>query len=66
MWMKHRAVKRRLSSSKLTTDGERGGSNAMMREDDFLPVAEDFSRLNALLCTAMDRILIPAYCFANS
>ncbi len=28
--------------------------------------AEDFSRLNALLCTAMDRILIPAYCFANS
>ena len=28
--------------------------------------AEDFSRLNALLYTAMDRILIPAYCFANS
>ena len=28
--------------------------------------AEDFSRLNALLCTAVDRILIPAYCFANS
>ena len=28
--------------------------------------AEDFSRLNALLCTAMDRILIPVYCFANS
>ncbi len=26
--------------------------------------AEDFSRLNALLCTAMGRILIPAYCFA--
>ena len=28
--------------------------------------AEDFSRLNALLCTAMDWILITAYCFANS
>ena len=28
--------------------------------------AEDFSRLNALLCTAVDRILIPVYCFANS
>jgi len=28
--------------------------------------AEDFSRLNALLCTAVDRILIPAYCFAIS
>jgi len=28
--------------------------------------AEDFSRLNALLCTAMDQILIPAYCFALS
>ena len=28
--------------------------------------AEDFSRLNALLCTAMNRILIPVYCFANS
>ena len=26
--------------------------------------AEDFSRLNALLCTAMGWILIPAYCFA--
>ena len=28
--------------------------------------AEDFSRLNALLCTAVDRVLIPAYCFAHS
>ena len=28
--------------------------------------AEDFSRLNALLCTAMGWIFIPAYCFANS
>ncbi len=26
--------------------------------------AEDFSRLNALLCTAMGWIFIPAYCFA--
>ena len=26
--------------------------------------AEDFSRLNALLCTATDWIFIPAYCFA--
>ena len=26
--------------------------------------AEDFSRLNALLCTAMAWIFIPAYCFA--
>ena len=28
--------------------------------------AEDFSRLNALLCTAMGWVFIPAYCFANS
>ena len=28
--------------------------------------AEDFSRLNALLCTAVDRVLISAHCFANS
>ena len=37
MWMKHRAVKRRRRSSKLTTDGE--PVNAM-REDDFLIGAE--------------------------
>ena len=28
--------------------------------------AEDFSRLDALLFTAMGWIFIPAYCFANS
>ena len=28
--------------------------------------AEDFSRLNALRCTAMDWVLILAYCFAFS
>ena len=51
----------RLKKAFEKVDGAKEGEIGRMARQDS---AEDFSRLNALLCTATDWIFIPAYCFA--
>ena len=47
-------------------EGDAAKARAIIDDDARRDSAEDFCRLQARRCTALDRIFIPAYCFAIS